>query len=256
MLVLENQNLHLLSSALFPQVSCLLYQWNHSCNSEEYEKLINGFWKTLTNMLLGSLTASDEDSLQSESSSPSWVLGRQVDLCLCLRSPKLHRSSQKLKVKFTTEDESSEPGSPVESESSILEETSDDKGLQTLAQVLSACYFKKFEVSSDVRFLIHLTKLANLFKSREFFLSLLSVNICVDEQTAGDSLVELYDAVLCKWLKSEKTCSEEVVSITFLLLEYLSSEEKDHVLESLCQVNIHAVVFRFFVFYQLELFRI
>lgn len=246
-LVLKNQKLHLVSSALFPQVSGLVYHWNHNCDNEGYNKLAEEFWKTLTDILIGSLSPSSEDSLKSESLVSSWFLNRQVDLCISLKNPKLHRISQKLKVKFSTQDnehsdENSKPGSPVDNEHFNTEELPVDQGLHTLVQALSALYFKKFEESSDTGFLVSLTRLTDSFRSRDLFLNLLHANISVDIQTNEDSLLELYNTTLCKWLENENMCSEDVVSITFSLLEFLSPEEKDHILESLCKVCNESVL--------------
>ncbi|KAJ9575352.1 hypothetical protein L9F63_025698, partial [Diploptera punctata] len=237
--VLKNQNLHLVSGALFPQISGLVQHWNHSCDNEEYKKVLEEFWKILTNTLLGSV--SNEDSL--ESSVPSWILNRQVDLCLYLKNPKLHRNIQKLKVKFTAEDEeNSEPESPVDSEPCVMEETSFiDQGLNTLVQHLSASYFKKIEESNDKNFLVCLTKLIESFTSRELFLNLIQVNISEDIET-NKCLLQLFNTKFYKWLENDIMCSEDIIGITFSLLDVLPSEEKEHVLESLYKVPNESVL--------------
>lgn len=238
-LILKDQKLQLVSVSLFPQVSGLLYHWS---NNKGYGVLVQLFWDRLTSVIRESLCSINVgDTLQPSSISIEWLLNRQVDLCLCLKNPKHQRCSRGLKVKFVSpeknsEDESPEPESTTDT---VLSVTDDhiDKYLQTLVQVISASYLMKTKQFGDPGFLLYLTKLTRAFESRELFLSLLKVDVAEDIQAVcNESLIQLYDSTLHKWLQDEKFSSENVVDITFALLKFLKDDEKNHVLESLCKV--------------------
>jgi hypothetical protein len=238
--MLKDEKLQLVSAALFPQVSGLIYHWS---NNEDYGLLVQLFWDCLTSVVLESLSfICVGDTLQCRSICAEWLLSRHVELCLCFKNPKHHRSSQRLRVKFASpeknsEDENSEPESPTDTSLSTPDDTHIDKYLQTMVRVISVSYLKKTKQFCDPVFLLHLAKLTRVFESRELFLSLLKLDLTEDVETESkESLVDLYDSTLHNWLQDEKLCSEAVVDITFALLKFLSIHEKKHVLKALCKV--------------------
>jgi hypothetical protein len=236
--MLKDQKFKLVSSALFPELSVLIYHWS---NNEGYTLLVQPFWDSLTSVVLESLSPTGE-SFQSRPICAEWLLNTHIELCLCLKNPKHKRSRQGLKVTFispenNSEDESPETESCSETLLSISDDIHTDKYLQTLVEVLSVSYVTKTEQYSDPTFLIYLEKLTSAFESRELFFSLLKVNVTADIQTeSNESLVQLYDSTLQKWLQDEKVCAESVVRITFALLKFLTADEKYHILDSLCKV--------------------
>jgi len=237
-LTLKDRKFKLVSAALFPELSVLIYHWS---NSEGYAVLVQLFWDHLTSVILESLSPTEE-SCQSRPICAEWLLNTHLELCLCLKNPKHKRSRQGLKVKFISPENNSEDESP-EAEScseTALSKSNDfhiDKYLQTLVEVLSVSYLTKTEQYSDPTFLLYLEKLIRAFESRELFFSLLKVIVAEDIQTeSNELLVQLYDAALKKWLQDEKVCSESVVRITFALLKFLTADGKNHILEGLCKV--------------------
>jgi len=237
-LTLKDQKFKLVSAALFPELSVLIYHWS---NTEGYAVLVQLFWDRLTSVILESLSPAGE-SCQLRPICAEWLLNTHLELCLCLKNPKHKRSKQGLKVKFISPENNSEDGSP-ETEScsqtalSMSNDFHADKCLQTLVEVLSVSYLTKTEQYSDPTFLVYLEKLIRAFESRELFFGLLKVIIAEDIQTeSNELLVQLYDAKLQKWLQDEKVCSESVVRITFALLKFLMADGKNHILECLCKV--------------------
>jgi hypothetical protein len=237
-LMLKDRKLQLVSSALFPQVSGLIHHWS---NSEGYGVLVQHFWNSLTSLVLQFLQHPG-DALQSSSTCAEWLLNRHVELCLCLKNPKHQRSSRGLKVKFissesSTNDESLEPESPVDSGLSISNDVDIDKCLQTVVEVICVSCLEKVKHFSDPTYLFYLKKLLRAFESRELFLSLLKADAVQNMGTEGEgSLVQLYDSTLHKWLQDEEICSENLVDITFALLKFLADDEKNHVLDTICKV--------------------
>lgn len=242
-LMLKDQKLQLVSAALFPQVSGLIYHWS---NSEGYGVLVQLFWNNLTSLVLESLS-SPGDGLQFRSICTEWLLNRLVELCLCLKNPKHQRSSRGLKVKFVfpennSNDESMEPESPTDPVLSISNDVLIDKYLQTVVEVICVSCFRKTKHFCDRTFLFYLNKLIRAFESRELFVSLLKADVTQDIGTESkDSLVHLYDSTLHKWLQDEKICCENLVDITFSLLKFLTADEKNHVLDALCKVSSRSV---------------
>lgn len=238
-LMLKDNKLHLVSASLFPQVSGLVYHWS---KTEGYEVLVQLFWDQLMSVILESLSSVYIGGTgQSSSMSAEWLLNRHVELCLCLKNPRHQRCSRGLKVKFFSSEknlevEYLEPQSTGDTVWSVSDEHI-ERCLQTLVQVISVSYVRKMEQFGDPVFLLYLTKLIRAFESREFFLSLLEVDVAEDKQAVcNESLVQLYDSTLHRWLQDEKICSENVVHITFALLKFLTDDEKSHVLEALCKV--------------------
>lgn len=238
MLTLKDQKFKLVSAALFPELSVLIYNWS---NSEGYAVLVRLFWDHLTSVILESLSPTEE-SCQSKPICAEWLLNTHLELCLCLKNPKHKRSRQGLKVKFisqenNSEDESPETESCSETALSVSNDFHTDKYLQTFVEVLGVSYLTKTEQYSDPTFLAYLEKLIRAFESRELFFSLLKVIVTEDIQTeSNELLVQLYDAKLWKWLQDEKVCCESVVRITFALLKFLMADGKIHILEGLCKV--------------------
>lgn len=236
--MLKDQKLQLVSAALFPQMSGLIYHWS---NSEGYGVLVQLFWNNLTSLVLESLS-SPGDALHSRSICTEWLLNRHVELCLCLKNPKHQRSSRGLKVKFVfpendSDGESLEEESPTDTVLSISDDVHIDKYLQIVVEVICVSCFKKTEQFCDPTFLFYLNKLIRGFESRELFVSLLKADVTEEIGTESkDSLVQLYDSTLHKWLQDEKICSENLVDITFALLKFLTADEKNHVLDALCKV--------------------
>jgi hypothetical protein len=248
-LVLKDQKLQLVSAALFPQVSGLIYHWS---NSEGYGVLVQLFWDSLTSVVLESLS-SPGDALQYRSIYTEWLLNRHVELCLCLKNPKHQRSSRGLKVKFispenNSDDESLEPESPTDTVLSISNDIHIDKYLQTVVEIICISCLRKTKHFSDPTFLFCLSKLIRAFESRELFLGLLKADVAEDIGTeCKDSLVQLYDSTLHNWIQDENICSENLVDITFVLLKFLTADEKNHVLEALCKVLLLLLFIYLFV---------
>lgn len=238
MLTLKDRKFKLVSAALFPELSVLIYHWS---NNEDYAVLVQLFWDHLTSVILETLSPTEE-SCQSRPICAEWLLNTHLELCLCLQNPKHKRSRQGLKVKFispenNSEDESPETESSSETTLSMSNDFHTDKYLQTLVEVLSVAYMTKTEQYSDPIFLVYLEKLIRTFESKELFFSLLKVIVAEDIQTeSNETLVQLYDATLQKWLQDEKVCSESVVRITFALLKFLTADGKNYILEGLCKV--------------------
>jgi hypothetical protein len=143
--------------------------------------------------------------------------------------------------------ESMEPESPLDTGLSISNDVHIDKGLQTVVEVICLSCWEKTKHFCDPTFLSYLSKMIRAFESRELFLSLLKADPAQNMGTESkDSLVRLYDSALHKWLQDEKTCSENVVDITFALLKFLSDDEKNHVLDTLCKVSLFLLLFHLY----------
>jgi hypothetical protein len=137
-----------------------------------------------------------------------------------------------------------EPESPTNTVLSVSNDVLIDKYLQTVVEVICVSCFRKTKHFSDRTFLFYINKLIKAFESRELFMSLLKADVTLDTGTESkDSLVQLYDSTLHKWLQDEKICSGNLVDITFSLLKFLTADDKNHVLDALCKVLLFVCFF-------------
>jgi hypothetical protein len=139
-----------------------------------------------------------------------------------------------------------EPESQLDAGLSISNDVHIDKYLQTVVEVICVSCWEKTNNFCDPAFLIYLSKLIRTFESRELFLSLLKADPAQNMGTESkESLVQLYDSTLHKWLQDEKICSENLVDITFAVMKYLTDDEKNHVLNTLCKVLLFLLFYLF-----------
>lgn len=109
------------------------------------------------------------------------------------------------------------------------------ESLNNLVQKTCEMYVKLINDKRVKDLIEHLYCLINDFDSNSIFVFLLKQLGGGDEPSG---LVNIYKAVLYKWLKCQYLCSKPVVDLVFLLFKCLNTQEKMEIIETLSDVSL------------------
>lgn len=227
---MEAQSPH---KVVFNQVAAMLQYWSRNCNIAEvpnYSKYINYFWNNIYSLFQGLLMNLEHNY---EINAVTDFANKYMEFLICLK----HNVKPKKQHKVTfSVDSNSEVG---DSNTRIkLVNDLDQFYLNSLHNlVYKTCeeYIRFINNKENKELIRHLTSIIQEFENPQFFLYLNEKIGAGDQST---SLIDIYNNLLVKWMKSGRLSSKSVIDLLFVLFKYLNVEEKKQILRELSTVSI------------------
>lgn len=204
------------------ETACLVHYWhaNGSNKTSVYDQLINNFFLSLLSLF--------ENQLNSEvtRNSITNVLDNQVQIINILLHPDQLKQNKKSHVKFKENIEPIEIQT-LSTESHGFDVSECPNELTLFIKKLVGIYFKNAIDKVEKSYVVVLAKLLHLFDTEAIFEEMTRA---VKESTT----FKLFTSYFCKWLINEDMKCEEIVNLSFGLLRYVTYDEKEYILEELC----------------------
>nr|XP_023024069.1 E3 ubiquitin-protein ligase listerin [Leptinotarsa decemlineata] len=222
--LLEDQTSY---KTIFNQVASLLQNWSRNSGSEALNSYLQFFFENLRDLF--------KDILFNLKECPNYdaevISNKQVEFLQSLKhfsKPKKH-----FKVTFCSDDTggtefaSNHQPSIVESDKHYFQQ------LNQLVYRICEDYVEYIEEKQCKMLFQHLYSLIVDFDAQNFFLNLSEKK---KKKDLGFEMIDIYNNLLIKWLQSKNLSSKHVVSLIFLLMKYVSSNEKKMMLTTLSEV--------------------
>lgn len=195
------------TKSIFSSIAVLVSYWAQNAGDNTlYTEMLEHFWSELYGVLERSLDADERTER---------ILDMQFELVQSLRSGQTARTKN-VKVKFSTETDEVDTIKPK-----IVVKSCE---FSELALRLCSMYMRKATATLSPLYINNLETLLNTFGSETFYSQLAGND--------GDSIFRLFDK-WSVWLLIAQLRQENVVDILFRLYPFLSSDEKEQLLNKL-----------------------
>lgn len=204
---------------VFHQVAVLVQYWNRNKNLENYPEFLNLFWSSVIN-LIESGSIFDAENPESQD-----LVDRHVVFLQHLKNTAKPKEQQK--VKFSEEVQSGH-----ESHLEVATETDSvyNQNLTILVYTILKSYISQIQDKKSQFLIPNVFSLIRLFESREFLIGF-SRNF-----NQSENFLQLYEK-LFDWLKTKELACETLVDLTFILLKYVTNDQKKQILESFLELD-------------------
>ncbi|XP_044263006.1 E3 ubiquitin-protein ligase listerin [Tribolium madens] len=196
---------------VFHQVALLVQYWNRNKNLANYPEYLGLFWSNV----IESLSKFEEENED--------LIDRPVVFLQHLKT--IAKPKEQLKVKFEAEARSE---SHLEGATQI--DASYKENLTSLVYTLLNSYVAQIEGKKSKILIPNVYSLVRMFESREFLIGLSK------KLNELDNLMSVYDKLFA-WLKSDELSCETLVDLAFILLSYVTDDEKNVILASFLQLS-------------------
>lgn len=218
---------------IFNQIAAMVQYWSRNNNNQEvpnYSKYVNIFWHNIYSLFQGLLMNLEHNY---EVNAITDFANKYMEFLICLK----HNVKPKKQHKVTfSVDGNSDVGDA--NTGIILTNDLNEFYLSSLHNlVYKTCeeYIKFINNKENTELIQHLTSIIQEFENPHFFLYLNEKLGAGDQST---SLIDVYNNLLVKWMKSERLSSKSVIDLLFVLFKYLNVEEKQLILEELSTVSM------------------
>ncbi|XP_050511017.1 E3 ubiquitin-protein ligase listerin [Diabrotica virgifera virgifera] len=212
---------------LFNQISTLVQHWSRNLDSEYLNVCLEFFLENVRDVFRDTLFNVKELPAHSVEK----VADKQLDLLQSLKVT--HKSKKQFKVKFSSEETDNQDSKQKHSKT-----TSDDKmyytHLNKLVYDICEDYVKYISEKKSRILVKHLYSLVIDFDTKNFFSNL---NEKMKQKVPDSKPIDVYTKILHMWLVSPELCCKHVVSLIFLMFEYLESTEKQQILNTFSKIT-------------------
>ena len=201
------------------QIACLVQSWhkNSVLVNSVYANFLNDFFDSLLPLFINRLDTQVSQSLID------YVLENQVQFLNILLHPDQFMFKSKDRVKFADVNQAEEKTEIVTKSSS---EFSCSEQLNKFINELVNVYFKNAIHRKEKRFIQAIKKIIDIFLPKLVFEQMV---LTVQEST----YFKLFSSYFSKWLIEEEMKCDELISISFNLLSFVTSDERQYILEEL-----------------------
>lgn len=202
------------------ETSHLISYWSvqRKKNEANFDKLIVDFFH-----LLSELYRKQIDS-EVTKESIDHVLQNQVQFIHILINPDQFRTKCKGHVKFEPEESSHISMKLNESLCDQLNENKCSEELLEFIRKQATLYFLNAVKREEKTFMCAIAKIINLLDAKLIFEDL---TIAVNESTC----FKLFSSYFSKWLMNSEMKCKELIDLSFVLLKYVTNDEKEYILE-------------------------
>ncbi|XP_067010319.2 E3 ubiquitin-protein ligase listerin [Anabrus simplex] len=198
-LTFNNDELTLLSKALYEHISSLTQYWSRNRTNSSYASMLQYFWQGLANVYTRSVKISVNNTTS-----------QQVELCLCLKSSGKHRK----KVHFGEKGDDGKKLLQTPSEESPSEDFKTE--LQNLVHQICSLYITELKETKRSCFIVPLSKLVTSFNSPEMF------NIL----NPGHDLSDMLNFIQQSWPSYGDANKKSALEMVLCWVHHLRPEEK------------------------------
>lgn len=206
----------------FNQISSLAEHWTRNSNSVVLKACLEFFLEGIQDVFRTTLFNFKENPCHNVGK----VAEKQLDLLQSLKCT--HKPKKQLKVKFSCETDGEMDTKHEHSITASKDKNYNDR-LNSL--VFNTCddYVEYISEKKSQELIEHLYSLVIDFDKKSFFWKL---NEKMKQKKSDSKLINIYTNILYKWLTEPEWCSKHVVSLIFLLYEYVENEDKTIILNT------------------------
>ncbi|CAG9858317.1 unnamed protein product [Phyllotreta striolata] len=211
--------------SLFNQIASLIQHWSRNLDSDGLKACLEFFLENVLDLF--------RDTLFNVKEIPCFDVEsfavKQLDFMQSLKC--ISKSKKQYKVKFCTDSESSSKQKPEVG--NVINDKNYLDRLNIFAYNVSELYVQYTTEKKSNILIKHLYSLVINFDTECFFLAM---SERLKSKNPDSTLADIYSNVLQPWLNTQELCCKHVVSLIFLLFEFLQTEDKSAILNTFLKV--------------------